>query len=78
MKVFWVSGGIPQALFTSALDGREWLASRPGCFIPGETTPRTQRVGCCPGPRAGLDAVVKREIPSPCRDSNPDHPARSP
>jgi hypothetical protein len=22
-------------------------------------------------PRAGLDAVVKRKIPSPCRDSNP-------
>jgi len=28
--------------------------------------------------RAGLDAVVKRKIPSPCRDLNPDHPARSP
>jgi hypothetical protein len=27
------------------------------------------------GPRAGLDAVVKRKIPSPCRDSNPDHSA---
>jgi len=23
------------------------------------------------GPRAGLDAVVKREIPSPYRESNP-------
>jgi hypothetical protein len=23
------------------------------------------------GPRVGLDAVVKRKIPSPCRDSNP-------
>jgi hypothetical protein len=23
------------------------------------------------GPRAGLDVVVKRKIPSPCRDSNP-------
>jgi hypothetical protein len=23
------------------------------------------------GPRASLDAVVKRKIPSPCRDSNP-------
>jgi hypothetical protein len=29
------------------------------------------------GPRAGLDAMVKRNIPNPCRDSNPDHPARS-
>jgi hypothetical protein len=24
------------------------------------------------GPRAGLDAVEKIEIPSPCRESNPD------
>jgi hypothetical protein len=24
------------AIFTSALDGGEWLASRPGRFIPGE------------------------------------------
>jgi len=23
------------------------------------------------GPRGGLDAVVKRKIPSSCRDSNP-------
>jgi hypothetical protein len=26
------------------------------------------------GPRAVLDAVVKRKIPSPCRDSNTDYP----
>jgi len=25
-----------------------------------------------------LDAVVKTNLPSPCRDSNPDYPARSP
>jgi hypothetical protein len=33
------------------------------------------------GPRAVLDAVVKRKIPSPRRESNPrtpDRPARSP
>jgi len=29
------------------------------------------------GPRAGLDAIVKKKIPSPYRDSNP-HPNRSP
>jgi hypothetical protein len=33
-------------------------------------------VGCV-GPRAGLDAVVMWEIPSPCRESNPRRPARS-
>jgi hypothetical protein len=29
------------------------------------------------GPRAGLDAVAKRKIPSRCRESNPDRSARS-
>jgi hypothetical protein len=27
--------------------------------------------------RTGLDAVVGRKIPGPCRNSNPVHPARS-
>jgi hypothetical protein len=27
-------------------------------------------------PRAGLDAVAKKDILSPCRGSNPGHPAR--
>jgi hypothetical protein len=30
------------------------------------------------GPRAVLDTVVKRKIPSPLRESNPDRPSRSP
>jgi hypothetical protein len=30
------------------------------------------------GPRAVLDAVVYRKIPSTRRESNPDRPARSP
>jgi hypothetical protein len=29
------------------------------------------------GPRAGLDAVGKRNITNPRRESNPDRPARS-
>jgi len=28
------------------------------------------------GPRARRDTVEKRKIPSPCRESNPDRPAR--
>jgi hypothetical protein len=30
------------------------------------------------GPRAVLDAVVKRKIPSPCRESNPRTPIVQP
>jgi hypothetical protein len=33
-------------------------------------------MGSWVGPRAGLDAVVKRKIPSSCRESNP--PSSSP
>jgi hypothetical protein len=64
---------------TSALDEGERSASRPGRFTHGEErAPGTHWIGGWVGPRAVLDAVVKRKIPSPCRDSNPDHPARSP
>jgi hypothetical protein len=38
---------------------------------PRERAPGTHWIGGCLSPRAGLDAVVKRKIPSPCRDSNP-------
>jgi hypothetical protein len=36
-----------------------------------------QPLGGWMGPRAGLDMVVKRKGPSPCRESNPDRPAHS-
>jgi len=37
--------------------------------------PLDRRLG---GPRTGLDVVVRRKIPSPYTDTNPDHPACSP
>jgi hypothetical protein len=59
---------------TWALDGGEWSASRPGRIIPRERAPDTRWIGGWVGPRAGLDAVVKRKIPSPRRKSNPKIP----
>jgi hypothetical protein len=47
-------------VLTSALDAIEWLASRPGRFTPSKE-PRN-RLNRWMGPRAGLDAVVKRKI----------------
>jgi hypothetical protein len=47
---------------TSALDGGEWSASRPGRFILWETVPGTHRIGSWVGLRAGLDDVEKREF----------------
>jgi hypothetical protein len=63
---------------TLAYDGGEWSASCPGHFTPRERVPGTRWIGGWEGPRASLDMVVMRKIPSPCQDSNPDHPACSP
>jgi hypothetical protein len=59
---------------TSALDGGEWSASRPGRFIPKERAPGTNWIGGWVGTRIVLDAVVKRKIPSPHLESNPRTP----
>jgi len=59
---------------TSALDGGEWSGSRPGRLTPREKAPGTHWIGGWVGPRAVLDAVVKRKIPSPRRELNPITP----
>jgi hypothetical protein len=60
---------------TSALDGGEWSASRPGRFTPREGAPGTHWIGDCVGPRAVL---VRRKIPSPRRESKPRTPIVQP
>jgi hypothetical protein len=53
-----------------------WLVS----FTPRERAPGTHWIGGCVGPRASLDAVVKRKFSIPRRQSNtrtPNHPAHS-
>jgi hypothetical protein len=50
-------GNIAPPLLTSALDGGEWLSSRPGRFTSGEIAPGTHWIGGWVGPRAGLDTV---------------------
>jgi hypothetical protein len=63
---------------TSALDGGEWSGSRLGRFTPRERVTATCWIGGRVGPRAVLDAVVKRKIPSPHRESNPRTPIVQP
>jgi hypothetical protein len=64
---------------TSALDGGEWSASRPGrAFTPGERTPGTHCTGGWVGPRAGLDTEARGKILCLCRESNPDRPVVQP
>jgi hypothetical protein len=47
---------------TSALDGGDWSATRPGRFTPGETAPGTHYTGVWLGPRAGLYVMEKIKI----------------
>jgi hypothetical protein len=63
---------------TSALDEGEGSTSRPGRFTPKERAPGTHWIGGWVGPRAVLDAVVKRKIPSPRRESDPRTPIVQP
>jgi hypothetical protein len=60
-----------------ALDRGEWPASSPGRFTHKEKAPCTHWIGSWVRPRAGLERVVKRKIPSRLRESNPDRPSRS-
>jgi hypothetical protein len=69
MKAYWRVKYSSTHPLTSALDGGEWSASRPGRFTPKERVPGTHWTGGRVGPRAVLDAVVKRKIPSPRRES---------
>jgi hypothetical protein len=75
MKAYWGSGGIAPRILE--LDTRwRWVVSfTPRPLYPRKRAPDTYWIGSWVGPRAGLDAVVKRKVPSPW---TPDHPARSP
>jgi hypothetical protein len=50
------------AFLTSALDGGEWLASRPGRFTRSVKASSVHWIRGWVGPRAGLDVVEERKI----------------
>jgi len=62
MKAYWGSVGIALLIFTSALDGGEWSASRPVRCIPRDRAPVTHWIGGWVGPRAVLTNTL--QIPS--------------
>jgi hypothetical protein len=53
----------------------KWVVSftLPAALPFREWSPVIRCIGGWVGPRAGLDVVAKRKIPSPRRESNPDH-----
>jgi hypothetical protein len=77
MKTYWGVEVQRYTFLTSALDGGELSAPRPGCFTSRERTPGSHWIGGWVGPRAILDAVVKK-ILSPPRESNPRTPIVQP
>jgi hypothetical protein len=50
----------------------------PAALLPRERAPGTHWIGGWVGPRASLDTVVKRKIPSPCWESNSGTPIVQP
>jgi hypothetical protein len=63
---------------TWALDEGEWSALRSGSFTRRERAPGTHWIGGWVGPRAVLDAVEKRKIHSPSRESKSRTPIVQP
>jgi len=56
------------SFLTSALDGSQWSASRPGHFTPEIRASGTYWIGDWgEGPEACLDAVAERKIPILCQ-----------
>jgi hypothetical protein len=53
-------GGIDPRILDLGAEGGEWSASHLVCFTPRERAPSTHWIEGWMGPRAGLDAVVKR------------------
>jgi hypothetical protein len=73
MKTYWGEEVQLHAFFDLGISRR-----CPGRFTPRERAPGTHWIGGWVGPRAILDAVVKRKIPSPRRESNPRTPIVQP
>jgi hypothetical protein len=72
MKAHWGVDVQLHELFTSALNGGEWSASRTGRFTPREKAPDTHWMGGWVGLEADLHTVMKKKI------RTFDHPVRYP
>jgi hypothetical protein len=71
MKVYWESRCIVPRILNRGTRLRWVVSFTPQPLYFQGSSPVIHWIGGLVGPRAGLDAVVKRKIPSPCRDSNP-------
>jgi hypothetical protein len=74
MKAYWEWRYSSSHYLTSALDGSEWSASRPSRSTRKGTARGNHWIGDWVGPSAVLDAMLKRKILSPRRESKPRTP----
>jgi hypothetical protein len=72
MKTYGGVGVSLHTFLTSASDVGELSVSRPGRFTTWQKAHGTHWAGGCINSRVGLDAVDKRKIFCPCRESNSD------
>jgi hypothetical protein len=77
MKTFQGSGGIAPHILDLGTRWRRVVSFTLRPLYPQVKSPRYP-LGGWVDPRGGLNTVVKRKIPSPRRDSNPDHPIVQP
>jgi hypothetical protein len=78
MKAYGTEDVYNHISLTSTPAGDEWLASRPGPFIPGERVPGTHWIGGWVDPSTGLYDVEKRKLTLPGPELRPlGRPARS-
>jgi len=65
MKTYWGRGSIAPRILDLGTRWRWLVRFTPGGFTPRGRAPGTHWIRGWVGPRAGLDAVVKRKIPNP-------------
>jgi hypothetical protein len=71
MKTYGESGGIAPRILDLGTRKRRVVSFTPRPLYPRKKAPGTHWIGGWVGPGAVLDAVVKRKIPNPRRESNP-------
>jgi hypothetical protein len=74
MKTYWRSGGIAPRILDLGTRWRWVVSFTPRPLYPRERAPGAHWIGGWVGPKAVLDAEVKRKIPSPRRESKPRTP----
>jgi hypothetical protein len=63
MKAYWGVEDSSTYYLTSALDGGDWSASRPGRFTPRERAPGTHWIGGWVSPRAIMSFIIMQFSP---------------